>query len=134
MTTKADRIRQLAQEHPDWKTGRIGKACNCRPEYVRVVLRQRVGGGTSEADRRYRASPLGQTTRMKQRAVYEAGDKSAASKAARAAYKRARSGGCTREEAMNFAWTARRAAMVKTGRKKSNPTHGVMVHAGEASP
>jgi hypothetical protein len=52
--TKAAKIRSTAEKHPGWSTGQIGKACRCRPEYVRVVLRQRTEGGQSDADRRYR--------------------------------------------------------------------------------
>jgi hypothetical protein len=51
--TKAQRIIDLAAQHPDWSTRELGIACNCRPEYVRVVLRQRVGGSRSKADRQY---------------------------------------------------------------------------------
>jgi hypothetical protein len=50
MTTKADRIRATAKKHPRWSTARIGEACDCSPEYVRVALRQRVNGQPSRAD------------------------------------------------------------------------------------
>ena len=50
--SKADRIRKCAAKHPLWSTTRIGEACDCGAEYVRVVLRQRVGG-KSKNDRRY---------------------------------------------------------------------------------
>jgi hypothetical protein len=48
--TKADRIRATAKKHPRWSTARIGEACDCSPEYVRVALRQRVNGCASRAD------------------------------------------------------------------------------------
>lgn len=51
--TKADRIRATSKKHPKWSTARIGEACDCRPEYVRVVLRQRVNGA-SKGDITYR--------------------------------------------------------------------------------
>jgi hypothetical protein len=54
MTTKAQRIIDLAAKHPDWSTKQLGAACNCRPEYVRVALRQRKGG-PSKADQTYAA-------------------------------------------------------------------------------
>jgi Zn-dependent peptidase ImmA (M78 family) len=48
--TKADKIRATAKKHPSWSTARIGEACDCSPEYVRVALRQRVNGQPSRAD------------------------------------------------------------------------------------
>ena len=54
--TKAERIRKLAEQHPEWSTKQIAAKCDCLPEYVRVVLRQRVDGGTSAADLRWRAA------------------------------------------------------------------------------
>lgn len=51
--TKAQKIINLAAKHPDWSTKQLGEACDCRPEYVRVALRQRAGGKKSKADRRY---------------------------------------------------------------------------------
>ena len=41
-------------------TKQIGELVGCRPEYVRVVARQRKGRGVSENDKRYLASPRGQ--------------------------------------------------------------------------
>lgn len=40
-------------------TKQIGELVGCRPEYVRVVARQRKGRGVSESDKRYLASPRG---------------------------------------------------------------------------
>lgn len=51
--TKAQRILNLAAKHPDWSTKDIAAKCDCRPEYVRVVLGQRGGSTMSPADRRY---------------------------------------------------------------------------------
>jgi hypothetical protein len=123
--TKADRIRQLAQEHPDWKTGQIGKACDCRPEYVRVVLRQRVEGGKSEIDRRYEASSLGRIMIKKrqpkrvayQLARYRTGDKITARSAGRKAYREAKANGETGYEAARKYFRAYSKAMVRTGDK-----------------
>jgi hypothetical protein len=138
--TKADRIRQLAQEHPDWKTGQIGKACDCRPEYVRVVLRQRVGGGQSDIDRRYDASPLGQAKRRREVhkiAAYDAvmrrtGDLHAARSAAIEAYARARLDGLHRTEAAKAASYARLKVLRQTGDKQA--ARAAYASIREASP
>jgi hypothetical protein len=52
--TKAQRIIELAAQYPNWSTRELGIACNCRPEYVRVALRQR-RDGPSKADQTYTA-------------------------------------------------------------------------------
>jgi len=52
--TKAERIRKLAVQHPEWSTKQIAAKCDCGDSYVRTALRQRVGGRQSEHDRRYR--------------------------------------------------------------------------------
>lgn len=51
--TKAERIRKLAEQQPEWSTKQIAAKCDCLPSYVRTVLRQRVEGCASEHDRRY---------------------------------------------------------------------------------
>ena len=52
--TKAERIRKLAEKHPEWSTTQIAARCDCLPSYVRVVLRQRPGGSrASQSDRDY---------------------------------------------------------------------------------
>jgi hypothetical protein len=51
--TKADLIRRTANAHPGWGCTRIAQACDCRDSYVRVVLRQRVGG-KSKSDIAYK--------------------------------------------------------------------------------
>lgn len=49
--TKAERIMQL---YDGVRTPReIAEMVDCHPAYVRVVARQRKGGGMSEKDRRY---------------------------------------------------------------------------------
>lgn len=54
--TKAERIRKLAEKHPEWRPKQIAALCDCLPSYVRVVLRQRtLPGGMSESDIRYDA-------------------------------------------------------------------------------
>jgi hypothetical protein len=50
--TKAEKIRKLAAQHPDWGCTRLGRACDCNDSYVRVVLRQRIKG-RSPSDHRY---------------------------------------------------------------------------------
>jgi hypothetical protein len=123
--TKADRIRQLAQEHPDWKTGQIGKACDCRPEYVRVVLRQRVNSGMSEIDRRYLNSPLGVTTvgkRAKRQrayisAIFKSADRQEASRVWRDTYRNAKKNGMSVAEAKGEANTAYMAVIYGTSDK-----------------
>jgi len=143
MTTKADRIRQIAQENPDWKTGQIGKACDCRPEYVRVVLRQRVGGGLSENDRRYLSSPLGQEMRRKLaprksayvRARYYSGDRSVARAKAKEAYRKARERGLSTKAASRAAGTAYTNALVTTGQTEHGRSAYAEARAShEASP
>lgn len=59
--TKADRIRALAQKHPDWSPVQIGKACDCGDSYVRVALRQRQGGTAAKADIAYKAKIKAET-------------------------------------------------------------------------
>ena len=52
--TKADKIRALAKRNPSLTTAQIGARCGCLPNYVRVVLRQRVlPGGRSKSDIKY---------------------------------------------------------------------------------
>lgn len=43
----------------------IALRVGCRPEYVRVVARQRRGSGMSDIDRRYVYSDLGQMARRR---------------------------------------------------------------------
>jgi hypothetical protein len=121
--TKADKIRATAKKHPDWSTTRLGHFCDCKPEYVRVVLRQRVDGGVSEIDRRYRGSDLGKATLKKRRprhyayqtALYRSGDRAAARKASKAAYAAARKRGLSRLDAEKASWRVWRDTMNKTG-------------------
>lgn len=54
--TKAEKIRKIAKQRPNWSTSRIGQACDCSDSYVRVVLRQRGDGGMSEHDKRWRTN------------------------------------------------------------------------------
>lgn len=126
---KAQRIRDTAKLHPDWTTGQIGAACDCRPEYVRVVLRQRVCGGASEIDKRYLASPLGKAQRQRllariepKRAAYDAtlrstGDREFSNTVAREVYRLARLEGASTYEAKARAWHVRINALRKTGDK-----------------
>ena len=49
--------------HPSWALpGLIAKEVGTTPSYVRTVARQRRGTSESEADFRYRTSPLGRAT------------------------------------------------------------------------
>ena len=49
--------------HPSWALpGLIAKEVGTTPSYVRTVARQRRGNSRSEADFRYRTSPLGRAT------------------------------------------------------------------------
>lgn len=76
----------------------IAGIVGCSPAYVRVVARQRKGGGQSKADRKYNASSLGIATRKQarnrnreallaySRVLYRTGDHAKA----RAAYREAR--------------------------------------------
>lgn len=58
--TKAQRILDL---YDGVRTTReIAAIVGCRPEYVRVVARQRQGTSMSDIDRRYRSSSLGRAT------------------------------------------------------------------------
>jgi hypothetical protein len=127
--TKAEKIRRTAKLHPNWSTGQIGKACDCRPEYVRVVLRQRVDGGVSEIDKRYLASPLGKIQRQRllarlegKRAAYDGalratGDLEFSNNVAREVYRLARLEGASAYEAKLQAWNVRVTALRKTGDK-----------------
>lgn len=54
--TKADKIRKL--NNGKRSTGVIGRMVGCRPEYVRVVLRQRIVGGP-DYDTRYKVKKFG---------------------------------------------------------------------------
>jgi hypothetical protein len=51
--SKKDWILRLWGELPEPTTRGVSEIVGCRPEYVRVVVRQRAGGGTSEHDRAY---------------------------------------------------------------------------------
>jgi hypothetical protein len=123
--TKVDRIRRIAQEHPDWKTSQIGKACDCRPEYVRVVLRQRVNSGMSEIDRRYLNSPLGISSVGKRAerkrayfsTLYKSADRQEASRVWRDTYRNAKKNGLSIVEARGRANTAYMAVIYGTADK-----------------
>ena len=52
--TKAAAIREAYQARPGLSTGQLGELFGCSSAYVRVVLRQRMGGNESAADRRWR--------------------------------------------------------------------------------
>ena len=108
-------------------TAEISKIVGCRPEYVRVVARQRKGGKCSEIDRRYQSSPLAKSTRREANArsynakcaYYNALDRTcdrakanAAARKARLAAKRA---GKSVKDARNFANAARRRVASRTG-------------------
>lgn len=57
--TKAERIRNLAEKHPEWSPKQIAAQCDCGDSYVRVVLRQRtLPGGRSKSDLSYAARIL----------------------------------------------------------------------------
>lgn len=64
-TTKAGAICALANKNPGWTTTQIAKEVGCRPEYVRVALRQRAGTGRSDIDMRYVNSSLGKLSRKR---------------------------------------------------------------------
>jgi hypothetical protein len=51
--SKKDWILRLWGELPEPTTREVSEIVGCRPEYVRVVIRQRKGTGTSEHDRAY---------------------------------------------------------------------------------
>jgi hypothetical protein len=51
--SKKDWILRLWGELSNPTTRGVSEIVGCRPEYVRVVVRQRAGGGTSEHDRTY---------------------------------------------------------------------------------
>lgn len=59
--TKAKMIMGLAVK--GLGTREIADSVGCLPEYVRVVVNQRKGRGSSEVDRRYERSALGRATR-----------------------------------------------------------------------
>lgn len=59
--TKAARILDLYAK--GLSTREIGEVVGCRPEYVRVVARQRMGTSASEIDKRYLSSSLGRLVR-----------------------------------------------------------------------
>lgn len=97
-----------------------GKGCpEKRLAYVRVVLRQRKGSCSSENDRRYLESSLGQLKRAAERAakklLYLTGDREVARKAMRRAYKQARRNGASPIEASTISFQAYGQAMRKTG-------------------
>jgi hypothetical protein len=77
--TKAAEIMRLYAE--GLSTSEIAKAVGCRPEYVRVVARQRKGSTESANDRTYRAR------------VYKHGNRRAARIDGRLAYAIARAAG-----------------------------------------
>lgn len=60
-----DRIMAAHRANPDWTTRQIADHVGCRIEYVRVVVRQRKGSGTSDIDRKYEESTLGRATKSK---------------------------------------------------------------------
>mgnify|MGYP001224228662 CR=1 FL=1 len=62
--TKSSRIMRLYGEGA-YTVKEIAEIVGCRPEYVRVVARQRKGSGQSDADRRYEASDLGREMRKR---------------------------------------------------------------------
>jgi len=96
----------------------IAALVGCLDSYVRVVLRQRKGGGTSEIDRRYRQSELGKATSKRQndtrrgphrayyRAAYNAFPAEQRRKVSRDAYGKARAGGASIREAARVALNA----------------------------
>jgi hypothetical protein len=111
MQTKSARIMKL---YAAGKTTReIADIVGCRQEYVRVVARQRKGGGMSEIDRRYEASPKGaiQNNKRRQRARtwYHAVPKDERSKVMRGAYAAARRKGKSVRESHHAALDAARS-------------------------
>jgi hypothetical protein len=128
--TKADRIRALYAE--GLSTSEIAEEVECLPEYVRVVARQRKNSGTSEIDRRYLRSTLGQATVRKRwesggkaahkayyATVYASGDLAAANEAAQAARKEARANGAHPLDVNRAACAARSRVLLATGCKAS---------------
>ena len=107
--TKSAQIKQL---YDGVRTTReIADIVGCRPEYVRVVARQRQGNGISEIDKRYMSSPLGQHAiskryprkrayiRALRRILARTGNAALAKTEGRKAYALARATGATRQEA-----------------------------------
>lgn len=64
--TKSSRIMRLYGKGA-YTVKEIAEIVGCRPEYVRVVARQRKGSGQSDADRRYEASDLGRQSRKRRK-------------------------------------------------------------------
>lgn len=96
--TKASKIRSLYYAGLSIKD--IAAEVGCRPEYVRVVARQRMGGGVSHVDRRYERSSLGRETRKAaKKRIWDAGNCVAAAEVGRKAYKAALETGLDRTEA-----------------------------------
>lgn len=62
MMTKAQQILELYDGTRT--TNEIAGIVGCRPDYVRVVARQRKGGGQSDIDRRYLQTPAGRKAHL----------------------------------------------------------------------
>lgn len=110
--TKSEQIRRL-YKHGIFTTAEIAVRVGCRPEYVRVVARQRVNG-PSKGDRRYVASDAGvqaketarQNRRNRVRAEYHALPPDVRKKVYRQTYRRARLSGVPPTIATNKAANA----------------------------
>lgn len=127
--TKSDQI--MALYDGVRTTKQIAEIVGCRPEYVRVVARQRKGSGSSEIDLRYRASPLWRAcwqrsnvrrnkgsvaaaNKAKYVVVRRTADDAAASKAAKAVYDAARLMGRSVKEAKAAASAVRQRVLRQT--------------------
>lgn len=64
--TKSAEIMRLYEQ--GLSTREIADLVGCRPEYVRVVARQRKGSGRSDIDRRYLSSDRGQSHEKRRKA------------------------------------------------------------------
>lgn len=100
--TKAAEIMRL-YNHRIFTIQEIAEAVGCKPEYVRVVARQRKGSSQSEIDRRYLATDRGMRSRAEARArknaAYHSLPRDVRRDAFRTAYHSARTGGASVKEA-----------------------------------
>lgn len=105
--TKAARILELYAK--GLTTREIADRVGCKPEYVRVVARQRKDG-PSRADKRYAASPKGEVRRERKRQrfydVYHAVPKAERSKTFAEVYYAARSAGKSVRDALRLSASA----------------------------
>ena len=102
-----------------------GKATDKQMAYVRVVLRQRRGTRSSENDRGYIASSLGQAAQKRKnqktvaanRVLRETGDHARANDAWRRTFRVAKREGESRQQARRLAGRARESILRRTGDK-----------------